>query len=164
MTLRPYRNLRSREACVFASILGFSVLKVSQSPKPVEECLAIWKCLVSETLAASMIVRSSRSSSALFFPLVQRLRTCRRIQLLLLLHSTGRKSGCFKLTSVEVTTKPGRKSPLIFNFSSSQGEFPIDIGHRLKVLILSAQSAGRTSQVRTSPTDGTGDTPGFCAP
>ncbi len=156
------------------ALLGFSVLKVSQSPKPVEECLAIWKCLVSETLAASMIVRSSRSSSALFFPLVQRLRTFRRIQLLPLLHSTGRKSGCFKLTSVEVTTKTGRML-LIFNFSSSQGECHKILATAftiLKVLILSAQSAGRTSQVRTSTVrmarmlHGEGDTPGivFCAP
>ena len=108
-------SLKRHRLCCDSWVFCFE----SQSPKPVEECLAIWKCLVSETLAASMIVRSSRSSSALFFPLVQRLRTFRRIQLLPLLHSTGRKSGCFKLTSVEVTTKTGRML-LIFNFSSSQ--------------------------------------------
>lgn len=78
---------------------------------------------VSETLAASMIVRSQQL--CLFSPLVQRLRTCRRTQLLPLLHSAGRywKSGCFKPTSVEVITETGRTLLIFILEYRSQGEY-----------------------------------------
>ena len=84
---------------------------------------------VSETLAASMIVRSQQL--CLFSPLVQRLRTCRRTQLLPLLHSTGRywKSGCFKPTCVEITTETGRTLLIFILEYRSQGEYMEDIRH-----------------------------------
>lgn len=101
----------------------------SQSPKPRRSvfrfgsvCIRNACCLYDCQIAAAL---------PFFSPLVQRLRTCRRTQLLPLLHSAGRywKSGCFKPTCVEITTETGRTLLIFILEYRSQGEYMEDIRH-----------------------------------